>query len=540
MKIGSRLGWSFAVVLALLIVVGGVAIERLDGLNRRFETFLANDLIVIAVAADIESHARAGALSTSKLFIETDANATPAILAEIRQSTNVVNASIETLARLVDAGPAKELQEGVRTSYGSYAASLARVQGMSGANERAAGERLFVAETIPALETFITDIKLLSKRQVGSLDQAGVASAAEYRRARGIVIALIVLAVFAGAALAWVITRHLMRRLGGEPDYAAQIANRIAAGDLATRVETRPGDTASLLAAMKHMQETLSGTAGRIGSASDALKGVARELAAGSDDLAQRTEAQAANLEETAASMEQLTATVRQNADNAGSGNELASAAAETAVKSGETMRQIVQTMNAISQSATKVGDITSVIDGIAFQTNILALNAAVEAARAGAHGRGFAVVAGEVRGLAQRSAAAAKEIKTLIGDSLGRIEAGAQLVEAAGTTMQEMVASARRVADINSQITAASREQAAGIEQVTTTVSQMEQVMQQNAALVEQTGTSVAELESQAEALAAAIAMLRTPDASEAAFRPLRKPAAYPVIEGKLSGSVA
>ena len=540
MKIGSRLGLSFAVVLALLIVVGAVAIQRLDGLNRRFENFLSRDLIVIAVAADIESHARAGALGTSKLFIEADAKSLPDIRAEIEQSGNIVNASLETLARMVDSGAARELEENVKTAYAGYAASSGRVQGLSGVNDRAAGEKLFIAETIPALESFITSIKLLSKHQVGSMDQAGNASAAEYRRARGIVIALVVLAVFAGTGLAWVITRQLVRRLGGEPDYAAQIANRIAAGDLATRVETRAGDSISLLAAMKHMQETLSGTAGRIGSASDTLKGVARELAAGSNDLAQRTESQAANLEETAASMEQLTATVRQNADNASSGNELASAAAETAVRSGETMRQIVQTMNSISQSSKKVGDIISVIDGIAFQTNILALNAAVEAARAGAHGRGFAVVASEVRSLAQRSAAAAKEIKALIGDSLGRIEAGAQLVETAGTTMQEMVASARRVADINSQITAASREQAAGIEQVTSTVSQMEQVMQQNAALVEQTGTSVAELESQAEALASAIALLMRPGGSGATVRPLGKPGAYPMIQGKFSGSVA
>ena len=540
MKIGSRLGLSFAVVLALSVVVGLVAIQRLDALNRRFENFLSSDLIVIAVAADIESHARQGSLGMGKLFIEADANAVPALLAEIQQGTNVVKASLETLARLVDPAAAGELRENVKASHAAYAASLVRVQGMSGGNQRAAAEKIFVSETIPALETFITDIKLLSKRQVGSLDQAAAASAAEYQRARAIVIALIALAVFAGTALAWVITRRLVRKLGGEPDYAVQVANRIAAGDLATLVETRPGDTGSLLAAMQHMQETLAATAGRIGSASDALKGVAKELAAGSDDLAQRTEAQAANLEETAASMEQLTATVRQNADNASSGNELASAAAETAVKSGDSMRQIAQTMHSISRSATKVGDITSVIDGIAFQTNILALNAAVEAARAGEHGRGFAVVAGEVRSLALSSAAAAKEIKALIGDSLGRIEAGTRLVEAAGTTMQAMVESARRVAGINSRITAASREQAAGIEQVTRTVSQMEQVMQRNAALVEQTGTSVGELEFQAGALAAAVALLGRADASGARVEPRGDAGAYPMVQRKLAGSVA
>ncbi len=510
MTIGTRLAASFGIVLALLLAVGGVSILRLDGLNRTFQNTLSHDLLVVAVAFDAESHARAGALKASELFIHPDTKAAAGVQADLRQRAKIVAASLETLARVADTSEAKALEGKVKAGHRGYASSLLRVEEAFGAGDRAAAEKLFVAQTLPALESFNLSLKALSKHYVGSMDEAGADSAAEYRRARGIVVALTVTAVLAGALLAWTITRGLVRRLGGEPDYAVRVARRIADGDLATHVETRSGDTTSLLAAMKHMQQTLSRVMGRIGAASDGLKTIARELATGSAELSGRTEAQAASLEETASSMEELTATVRQNADGAAHANELANANARTAVKGGEAMQQIAATMGSISQGASRVGDITSVIDGIAFQTNILALNAAVEAARAGEHGRGFAVVAAEVRCLAQRSATAAKQIKALVEDSVGRIGTGVKLVEEAGGTLQAMMDAARRVAAINSQITAASREQAAGIEQVTEAVSRMEQGMQQNAALVEQTGASVQSLESQADALASAVAMFR------------------------------
>jgi methyl-accepting chemotaxis protein len=258
------------------------------------------------------------------------------------------------------------------------------------------------------------------------------------------------------------------------------------------------------------MQRNLSDTIRQIHEAAATIKGASHEIAAGNADLSQRTEEQASSLEETAASMEELTSTVKQNAENARQANQLAIGASDVALKGGQVVEEVVGTMSSINESSRKIVDIISVIDGIAFQTNILALNAAVEAARAGEQGRGFAVVATEVRNLAQRSAAAAKEIKTLIGNSVEKVDAGTKLVDAAGKTMAEIVAAVRRVTDIMGEITAASEEQSAGIEQVNKAVAQMDDVTQQNAALVEQASAAAEAMEEQAQNLAAAVAVFK------------------------------
>jgi methyl-accepting chemotaxis protein len=303
------------------------------------------------------------------------------------------------------------------------------------------------------------------------------------------------------------VTRGLQRQLGGEPAYAADIAARIAAGDLALRVETRPGDQDSMLYAMAQMQRELTGTIGHIKSSADSIASATKQIAAGNADLSQRTEQQASSLEETASSMEELTSIVKQNADNARQASQLAVTASDVATRGGEVVGQVVQTMGGINDSSKKIADIIGVIEGIAFQTNILALNAAVEAARAGEQGRGFAVVAGEVRSLAQRSATAAKEIKELIGDSVGRVRNGSALVEEAGTVIDEVVLAVKRVTDIMGEISAASEEQSAGIEQVNQAVTQMDAATQQNAALVEQASAAAMSLEEQAQVLRTAVA---------------------------------
>jgi methyl-accepting chemotaxis protein len=275
--------------------------------------------------------------------------------------------------------------------------------------------------------------------------------------------------------LASLIARGFLRQLGGEPVYAAGIASRIAEGDLTVAIQTKSGDTSSLLYATRSMRDSLVRIVTEVRISTDAVATASSEIAAGNHDLSSRTEEQAASLEETASSMEELTATVKQNADNALQGSQLATSASSIAVRGGEVVSQVVDTMGDINTSSKKIVDIIAVIDGIAFQTNILALNAAVEAARAGEQGRGFAVVATEVRSLAQRSASAAKEIKALITASVEKVDSGTLLVGQAGTTMHEVVESVKRVTDIMREICAASDEQRHGIEQVNVAIIQMD-----------------------------------------------------------------
>jgi methyl-accepting chemotaxis protein len=335
------------------------------------------------------------------------------------------------------------------------------------------------------------------------------------------------LAVLLGGVVAFLITRGLMRQLGGEPQYAASVVKRIAEGDLTVDIETRRNDTSSLLYAMKGMTGSLERTVRSIKTASDSIATGSAEIAAGNADLSQRTEEQASSLEETASSMEELASTVKQNAENAKQANALAASASEVAVKGGRVVGEVVQTMSSINDASKKIADIISVIDGIAFQTNILALNAAVEAARAGEQGRGFAVVASEVRTLAQRSAGAAREIKALISDSVHKVEAGTRLVDGAGKTMDEIVTSVKRVTDIVAEIAAATSEQSSGIEQVNHAVTQMDQVTQQNAALVEEAAAAAESMRRQAAALAREVAAFKLDADPAAASAPAEAPQA-------------
>ncbi|OMT57238.1 hypothetical protein AQ860_07315 [Burkholderia pseudomallei] len=314
-----------------------------------------------------------------------------------------------------------------------------------------------------------------------------------------------------------VIIRNVRASLGGEPDEAASLAARIAAGDLTRPVAVRAGDGTSMMAAMRDMQGRLRSTIGGIRRAAESIAAASYEIASGNHDLSQRTEQQAASLEETAASMEELTATVKQNAENARQASGLANNASEIALKGNDVVSRVIGTMGEINDSSRKIADIIGVIDGIAFQTNILALNAAVEAARAGEQGRGFAVVAGEVRSLAQRSATAAKEIKQLIDASVERVNNGSALVGQAGETMTEILQAVRRVTDIMGEIAAASEEQSSGISQVGRAVTQMDEMTQQNAALVEEAAAAASSLQEQAARLRESVSAFQVGDGAAA-----------------------
>ncbi|SAL43429.1 methyl-accepting chemotaxis sensory transducer [Caballeronia arvi] len=365
-----------------------------------------------------------------------------------------------------------------------------------------------VSRAIAASETARDSLERLAEFKRKRATEARNNAASEYETMRIVMLAFVFGAMLAGALLAVLIGRRLSAQLGGEPAYAADIADRIARGDLATRVDTRPGDDSSMLASLGNMSAKLADIVGGIRHSSDSILFASREIAQGNTDLSQRTEEQAASLEETASSMEQLTQTVRQNASNADEASGLARGASDVSARGSELVGEVVENMRELASGSKRMTDIIAVIEGIAFQTNILALNAAVEAARAGEEGRGFAVVAGEVRSLAQRSATSAKEIKELIEASTARVDSGAALAERAGSTMAEVTHAVQRVTDIMAQISSASHEQSAGIEQVNRAVAQMDQVTQQNAALVEQAAAAAGAMADQAEHLKSAVAV--------------------------------
>ena len=348
-------------------------------------------------------------------------------------------------------------------------------------------------------------------------------SQAMYRLVLAVCIAGLVFGVLVASVLGWMLVRAIVIPLQA----AVKIAGGVAQGDLTQQIEVRSNDeTGRLMAALKDMNDSLVEIVTRVRAGTDNIATASSEIADGNLDLSARTEQQAGSLEETASSMEELTSTVKQNADNARQANMLAGSASEVAGKGGVVVAQVVQTMGAINTSAGKIVEIISVIDGIAFQTNILALNAAVEAARAGEQGRGFAVVAGEVRSLAQRSAAAAKEIKLLIDDSVDKVHHGAALVDQAGDTMNEIVQSVSRVTDIMAEITAASQEQTAGIEQVNAAIAQMDQTTQQNAALVEEASAAAQSLQQEASTLARTVGAFRIEESHVRAAAPAAKAA--------------
>jgi methyl-accepting chemotaxis protein len=365
-------------------------------------------------------------------------------------------------------------------------------------------------KAVPARNRLLNAVKKLIDHQQDVLRQEVEGALAGARSAK-IILSLLTLGLLLVAGVGGaLIVRRLSRDLGGEPEDVRAAAQRIRDGDLATPLRLRENDQASAMAAVEQMRQGLVGAISQVRIGVESVGTASSEIAQGNHDLSSRTEQQASNLQQTAASMEQMTSAVKQNADAARQANQLAASASQVAQKGGAMVGQVVNTMDDISASSRKIAEIITVIDGIAFQTNILALNAAVEAARAGEQGRGFAVVAAEVRNLAQRSAQAAREIKTLISDSVTKVEAGSAQAHQAGTTMAEIVTQVKRVTDLIGEITSSTLEQSSGITQVNQAVSQLDQMTQQNAALVEQSAAAAQSLKEQADNLAQAVAIFK------------------------------
>ncbi|MGQ3092116.1 MAG: methyl-accepting chemotaxis protein [Roseateles sp.] len=506
MKLGTRLSLGFATVLLLMTIMISVAIMRLDSVGEASDKIILKDWVKADAAANVNAFTLANGRRTLELVVARDQAHRDTIRQRIEENRKQVTDSIEVLEKLVYSPEGKALLAKVKETRAVYAASFGAVDKLVASDKHDEATKLLFAETMPALDVLLGHVTALSafQKKLVEVDGAGIHSDIEFAHTMMLILGLA--GGMVGAGVAWWLTRSITGQLGGEPDYAAEVAREIAAGNLAVDVQLRAGDRSSLLAGMKAMRDSLAQIVGQVRQSSESIAAGSSQIATGNADLSQRTEEQAANLEETAASMEQLTSTVKNNADIARQATALASSASAVAAQGGVVVGQVVGTMEAITASSKKIVDIIGVIDGIAFQTNILALNAAVEAARAGEQGRGFAVVASEVRSLAQRSASAAKEIKGLITDSVEKVQAGSQQVGEAGRTMSDIVAQVRRVNDLISEISSATQEQTQGISQVGDAVTQLDQVTQQNAALVEESSAAADSLKQQAAKLVEAV----------------------------------
>jgi methyl-accepting chemotaxis protein len=507
LKIGTRLALCFAIVFILMTILIIIGQQRLNSIGALNDTIIEKDWVKASAAATIAGTTRANAALVMELLVNTD----PAHEADMKRQIDVnkktISDALDTLEKLVYRPEGKELIAQIRSERVAYVQSFTKVLKMLGEGQREAATQQAMKDTMPRLATLQASVERLAALQSHVVSENGALVKQDISMARQLMIGLGICALLLGAACAWWVTRSITQPIS----HALEVARAVAAGDLTSDIRARHRDEAGqLLHALRDMNHSLSNIVGQVRHGTVAIASASSQIASGNMDLSARTETQASALEETASSMEELTSTVRQNADNAREANQLARSASEVAQRGGEVVSQVVATMGSINDSSRRVVDIISVIDGIAFQTNLLALNAAVEAARAGEQGRGFAVVAGEVRNLAARSASAAQEIKALIADSVEQVEAGARLVQQAGTTMDEVVASVERVTIIVGDITLATTEQSDGIEQVNVAITQMDETTQQNAALVEEAAAAAAAMHEQAGALEQLVSQFR------------------------------
>jgi methyl-accepting chemotaxis protein len=507
LKIGTRLALGFAVVLLLLVVLTVTALTRMqtasDLTYRLVNTSIKNQRLVAEWAKITETNY----LLVESAYRVPEAEVEKRLMDRMAVGSARSNELLEQIGGSLRNAEVKAQFAATKEHRQAYAAARDAVFKEKHAGNADQAKVIFEKEMQPKSRAYQDEINKLAAMQITAADAVAVSVLDTYASTRTVMISLGLIAIFVGVLFAWRITRSITGPIGK----AVKVAETVSSGDLSSQIVADSRDeTGMLMHALKKMNDNLVQIVGQVRSGTDTIATASAEIAAGNQDLSSRTEQQAGSLEETASSMEELTSTVKQNADNARQANKLAVNAADIASRGGAVVAEVVSTMGSINDSSRKIVDIISVIDGIAFQTNILALNAAVEAARAGEQGRGFAVVATEVRNLAQRSAAAAKEIKGLIDDSVQKVEAGTSLVDKAGSTMTEIVTSIGHVTDIMNEISNASDEQSTGIEQVNKAIAGMDQVTQQNAALVEQASAAAEAMQEQAGRLAEVVSVFR------------------------------
>ena len=555
MNIGMRLAIGFALAIAIQLAMSLTGISRLSHNASLTDRLISDRYLKVQLTNDMRSYSNRSAQALRNAMLAPDKISSDGFLASMAEADKAGAAAAEKLQKILETDEAKKLFAEETQAFEAFRAKRDNVLKLFKEGDQDSAVQTLFKQAIPLQNAYFGKLDAILEQQNKLMTQDGDEATKSASNATMLMLGLLVLATVLSIVAGYLITRSVT----GPLLQAVEVAETVAQGDLTADIDaSRKDETGRLLHALQDMVASLKRPVGAVRTSTETINTAAAEIAAGNLDLSRRTEQQAASLEETASSMEELTSTVRQNADNARQANQLVVSAASHASDGGQVVGEVVDTMGAIKASSARMADIISAIDGIAFQTNILALNAAVEAARAGEQGRGFAVVASEVRNLAQRSAAAAKEIKELIDDSIAKVDAGGALVDRAGATMQQIVTSVQQVADIMNEITSASQEQSSGIEQVNTAIAEMDNATQQNAALVEQAAAAARSMQEQSEQLVEAVAVFRMEGSAGAAtaarmsaaasapvratvpaLRPARGPAAS-AMDGRGSGGRA
>src|SRR5450830_641718 len=514
--------------MLLMVAMAVVGVNRLSQLNRQMDDVIHDKYPKTVIAGDITDQINLVARSVRNIMLLEDPAQIKSENDRIVGAEKAIQQQLAELDKRLTDDQSRALLANLLVTQKNYLEKRDQVLKLVAEGTKEGAIDLLISDVRPVQSAYMGAVEKLIKQQHEMMQASGEEVDRNYQHASNMLIGLAVVGLAMSGFIAFTITRSITRPL----NRAVAVAKTVAAGDLTSDIDSSGKDeTAQLLGALKIMNNNLQNIVRQVRHGTDTIATATTEIARGNLDLSSRTEQQAGSLEETASAMEELTSTVRQNADNARQANQLAVSASAVATQGGSVVGKVVHTMESINESSKKIVDIISVIDGIAFQTNILALNAAVEAARAGEQGRGFAVVASEVRNLAQRSASAAKEIKALINDSVDKVGQGSKLVAQAGVTMDEVVASVKRVTDVMGEITAASQEQSDGIEEVNRAITQMDEATQQNAALVEQAAAAAQSLQDQAGRLSKVVSVFKISSADLAGAStlpssPTRKPA--------------
>lgn len=507
MSLGRRLTLSFTLVISLMALLAGLAYVRISDLDREIDRIVKDRYPKTAIANDIKAQINEISRGMLSILIMADPGQIKAEVEKIEKISGTSTETLATLDKILTDEKGRELLKSIVDIRDKFQPLQKAFIALVNEDKKEEAQLKYLFSMRPLQKKYFDALDMFVKYQDGQMATAGDSSASMATQTKFMILTLAVLAAVASTVVGFLVTRSIVKPLKA----ATGVTRRVAAGDLTSAVENHSQDeVGQMMKGLQHMNDSLRQLVGDVRSSTHIITSTSQEIAAGNLQLNDRTVEQAQTLQETTSSMHDLTAIVNQNADSTREANALAASASAVAVKGGVVVSQVVETMGSIHASSKKIADIIGVIDGIAFQTNILALNAAVEAARAGEQGRGFAVVASEVRSLAQRSATAAKEIKTLIDVSVANVEAGSRLVGQAGTTMTEVVDSVKRVTTIMAEITAANREQSAGIERVNHSIVRMDEVTQQNAAMVEEAASAAQSLYNEADLLSRAMSVFK------------------------------